>query len=270
MLPRPSSLVPERNDGFSRTDLIALLGMLSLVIFLAAPMAASSVSVNHRITCMSNLKRLGQAFLLYASDNQGYAPHPTWGSDLTGPSGWAYATGNDGRFPEAESSPKPQTRKTFSVARKAQLPFLKMGQVWDYVKDEEAYLCPGDFAGWDSPASRRTLMLRAWKLSSFCANGATIGYGSLPGPAGTTVRLSWFRPDDALLWEQSPMDGIYFNDAGTFVGEPISVLHDGGGHLAGADGRVDWLAYSAFQQLGREPTRNRISCYPLTRSGGSQ
>ncbi|MBL9175270.1 MAG: hypothetical protein JNL10_17150 [Verrucomicrobiales bacterium] len=270
MNPSASSNPATGKSAFARTDLVALLALLALVILLAVPMTASGVSGNHRITCLSNLKRLGQAFLLYAADNQGYAPHPTWGADLTGPSGWAYATRSDGRFSSARPAPQSQAGRTFSVAREAQLPFLKMGQVWPYVLDEDAYLCPEDFAGWDSYPTRRMWIARPWKLSSFNANGATIGYGSHPGPAGSTVRLSWFRPDDALLWEQSATDGFFFNDAGTFGGESMTSLHDGGGHVAAADGRVDWLDYKAYRQLAGERTRNRIWCYPLTRSGGSQ
>lgn len=265
--PKPTEHL--REFAFTRTDLIALLGVLSVITLLAIPAMAASVSGSHRITCLSNLKRLGQAFLLYAADNQGYAPHPTWGGNLTGPNGWAYATRNDGRYPEAPQNPRSQMGRIFSVAREAQLPFLKMGQIWPYVLDEDAYLCPGDFAGWDSLPTRRMWIARPWKLSSFNANGATIGYGSHPGREGSTVRLSWFRPDDALLWEQSATDGFFFNDAGTFGGESMTTLHDGGGHVAAADGRVDWLDGKDYRKLAGERTRNRIWCYPLTRNGGS-
>lgn len=270
MPPRQSRDSRRLEDAFSRAELVAVLAMLAVVTFLTIPMAASSLTGSHRIICLSNLKRLGQAFLLYAADNQGYALHPTWGSDLTGPNGWAYATRNDGRFPEAGPAPRRQSGKAFAVGRQAQLPFLKMGQVWPYVMDEESYLCPGDVAGWSSILEYKMMISRPWKLSSYNANGATIGYGSIPGPAGTTTRLSWFRPDDVLIWEQSATDGFNFNDAASMLGEPIAAIHDGGGHVAAADGRVDRLDYAAFRRLGDQRTRNRISCYPLTRSGGSQ
>lgn len=256
--------------AFSRVDVLAAIGFLALLFFIAVPLMAAPGSASHRIVCLSNLKRLGQSFLLYAVDNEGYAPHPTWGSDLTGPNGWAYATRNDGRFPEAPVSPRSQLGKSYEVARKSQLPFLKMGQVWPYLMDEETYLCPGDVAEWNSGWARTWMIRRPWKLATYGANGATIGYGRSPDPIGSTMRLSAFRPDDVLLWESTETDGFYFNDAGSSPVEPITSRHDIGGHVAGADGGAERMDLVEFMRQGRERSRNRLWCNPLTPSGGEQ
>jgi len=256
--------------AYSRADIVAVISVLSLLLLIAFPLMAAQGPASHRIVCLGNLKRLAQSFLLYAADNQGYAPHPTWGSDVTGPSGWAYATRNDGRFPEAPASPRTQAGRTYEVARKAQLPFLRMGQVWPYMGDEDAYLCPGDVAEWSSGWPRLSMIARPWKLATYVANGATIGYGTSPGPFGSTTRLSSFRPDDVLIWEESETDGFLFNDAASMPSEPITGRHDAGGHVAGADGRVERMDLMEFLRQGAERTRNRLWCNPLTPTGGAQ
>jgi prepilin-type processing-associated H-X9-DG protein len=60
--------------GFSLTDLLAALVMLVVAIFFCMAARANLDTRQNRIKCMSNLRQIGQALLLYSNDNRG--PYP--------------------------------------------------------------------------------------------------------------------------------------------------------------------------------------------------
>lgn len=73
--------------------IIAILaGMLLPALSKAKDKAQMSLDLN-------NVKQILLASQMYSTDNNDYVPHPTWGGDLSGPDGWAYATVNDGHMP---------------------------------------------------------------------------------------------------------------------------------------------------------------------------
>src|SRR5438094_10496065 len=89
-----------RHRAFSRTDLAALIGVVALLSLLVFPVLAREADSAERAVCLNNMQRIMAAVAMYSTDNNDSLPHPSWGSDLTGPDNWCYATVNRGRDPD--------------------------------------------------------------------------------------------------------------------------------------------------------------------------
>ncbi len=138
---------------------------------LLATCGATSRTRNEAAVCQNNLRRIAQAMNLYAGENRGYLPHPSWSSDLTGYDNWAYSTHNDGRLPDvAESIPLSAAgRDDDSPEATAQRRFQRLGQLWPFLREVRAFRCPADTA--HDPVARQRYRVRPQKLTSFCMNG---------------------------------------------------------------------------------------------------
>ena len=70
-----SSLKPTQSKaGFTRADLLAVLGGLLLLAIAQWPLLGKSREGGHEAVCMNNLRQLGLAMLMYASENQDAVP----------------------------------------------------------------------------------------------------------------------------------------------------------------------------------------------------
>src|SRR2546421_10513012 len=57
--------------GFSFSDLLVTLGVLSLLFLLQISASAHNKGNSHRAVCADNLRRLALSWLMYADDNRG-------------------------------------------------------------------------------------------------------------------------------------------------------------------------------------------------------
>ena len=101
------SIEPESfgKRAFTRIDLVASLLTTAALFLLLWQAQGANVSGSWRIVCVSNVRQIMTAATLYANDHLDLMPHPTWGGNLTGPDGWAYATENKGRIPGGPQRP---------------------------------------------------------------------------------------------------------------------------------------------------------------------
>jgi hypothetical protein len=208
--------------------IIAILaGMLLPALTKAKDKAQMALDLN-------NVKQILLSSHMYANDNDDHLPHPTWGSNLTGPDGWAYLTSNAGRVPGGPSAPPSAAGADVnSVTFSNQVLFMKVGQVGSYLKDANAMWCPKDVATRHGAGLKPLWLGRPVKVTSYCWNGTI---GNYVGPHtgllkdGQTFKASQFLPTDWQLWEQNESDPFYFNDAGNnpeAIGETISLRHSG-------------------------------------------
>jgi hypothetical protein len=68
---------PRPRAAFTRTDLILLLGVVTLLAAVAWPALANTQLRSQRVGCLSNLRRVGQAFHMWADSHGGMFPWAT-------------------------------------------------------------------------------------------------------------------------------------------------------------------------------------------------
>ena len=144
--------------GFTLTELIVVLCLLTLVSVLVLPTLAAGRNSNRDMQCLENQKRLAAAWLMYASENN---------DTLINNPGWNGSSppGVDGDMSWTESSDNTNTAYLKDSSRMA------MAQ---YVQDTRVYKCPADIfkpASWAAP-----------RVRSVTLNGALTGYGGSGPP----------------------------------------------------------------------------------------
>src|SRR5512133_3508253 len=74
--------------GFTLVELLVVIGIIAVLISILLPSLARARESATNVACLSNLRQMGNAFMMYANENQSKLPVGLW-------TGWTPAPEND-------------------------------------------------------------------------------------------------------------------------------------------------------------------------------
>ncbi|MBC8244585.1 MAG: prepilin-type N-terminal cleavage/methylation domain-containing protein [Verrucomicrobia bacterium] len=280
--------------GFTLIELLVVIAIIAILAALLLPALARAKDKAHNSIDWNNNKQIMLALNMFTGDHEEYLPHPTWGGNGSGPTGWAYAGSsgeNNTGFKAGSrctvashnwkgttgmpSYASPTTVNGLEKQLAGQYESFKHGQLGNYLVTPQVLMCPKDKATSTGP-NKKLFLQRPIKLTSYTWNGNIIFFHAKPSPqtggydASKVRKISATDPGDIVQWETDDSNPFWFNDAGNQPHEGISQRHvssstarnnrdDIGGAstvgiVSGASVNLTYKKFYAMAQTGGRPT----------------
>ena len=235
--------------GFTLIELLVVMAILSILMALLLPAIQTAKEKARESRCSSNMRQLGQAFMLYTTDNDGHLP-ACGSAGMRGRYDWTYG-GNVVGVPQTS----PAACQRVQIEGGTIWPYMTqlqrtgpygpatsgMHADWYAAPDKNPYLCPS--AG---PVGRKRGL-------SYAMN-SHIDLPGYPDNARIGIQISRIRipSKTILLVDESELtlnDGRFVPDGVENDVPDLMLKHSGGGNLLRCDGSVAWVEKGRFLEI---------------------
>jgi prepilin-type N-terminal cleavage/methylation domain-containing protein len=170
-----------RKQGFTLVELLVVIGIIALLIAILMPVLGRAREQANWVRCLSNLRQIGQAFMMYTNNNKQTFPRAGAGTD---PLDWIYWE---------DTPPGTNTQRDINLSPLA--PYLGIPV------NREVLKCPSD------TGSRRAGVIYEFSYSSnYLITRLPVNFNAYPGESSDPLRITQIvnASQKLLLIDETP------------------------------------------------------------------
>lgn len=236
--------------GFTLVELLVVIGIIALLISILLPALNRAREQGNRAKCLSNMRQLTMAWIMYANDNKGHLVSADTQGLPAGPLGPGQGSGPGlGSVPGGGlggyANTAPGTFFWSWTGGGNTLVDLANGKLWPYLKSYEVFVCPDEHFNY----------IRDYSIDGDLAGESTaaiggktlLTMGQIRHAYATFVFIEDYDPRGYLI--NSFTTNAY---PSTSFGDDPANFHQGGTTISFADGHALFWAYNdpRTMQLG--------------------
>jgi len=243
----------KRSRAFTLIELLVVMAILSILMALLLPAIQSAKDKARQVTCISNMKSLTNAFMLYANDFDEHLPS----SGRTG--GNAYSEWVRGGNVISTPQTDPAACQRIHV---------EDGTIWPYLFGRSSTSNPRDDEWYSNPNKNPYLCPSAGPIGKKRGLSYTMNFYLDVPPSHSAdrvgVKLSRIKRASGtiMLVDESDLtvnDGTFWHEGVEATVTELHLKHAGGGNLAFCDGHVAWIRGDRFREM---MSKNSNDFYP--------